>query len=770
MNKKIVKLLPLLLAPLFVVSCANNPNNGGNNGGNTALTPNSEELLVKYVNYDGTILQQSTIPFGKAIPLYEGETPHREMDATYFYVFDGWQDKYVDINTIQYKAIYKEIDYTQTDNYTWTFTDEEMNEVMLYVYNDAFRANEDVYIPDEIMYNGKSYPVTEIRDFAIDTHYAKRVFLGKNVKKVAPLFISDYASHSVGWIEVDPANPYLKSVDGVLYDHDMKTIIKAPLALNLETYVLPDTVETIAEMAFQSVEVIRNFETTEGSQLKRIENQAFCGASIQNVHLPYGLKTIGIRAFWLNDRIQTLTIPGSVEFLGNDADEVLQFASMGSLNTITFEEGIKTIPWQALSGCTTLSAVNLPSTLEVIEGYAFNGCDRVTSITLPKGVKKIGQSAFYGCRLSSVYTTDKEQVGSLTLPDGITEIEDWAFANNSLSGTVQIGKNVNEVGVYSFFGNNYITAYDVEKGNTAFSSVDGVLYDCNQKTALKLPNGIYGTFSFKEGIETIGENFLSGNSTITKVNIPSTLKKIDKNAFAGSIITEINLNEGLTEIGDSAFQSTKCLDEISFPSTLEKLDEWVFSGSSVEKVNSWGGIKEIGSYCFYNAHKLKEVNLVGADVEIINNYAFYSAEGGVENFTANEKLTTIDYALTGCSNLKSYDLSRATKITTLPTVFAGYINESLKTLILPSSLTKMEHDALGVFKYLNDIKFTGTKEQWNALVEASLLTVEEMKENQNWGEWYGTNYSTITSITVNYGKADQHTYSVNIRSNDGMID
>lgn len=770
MNKKLIKILPLLLAPLFVVGCANNGGNGGNKGDDTALTPGSEELLVKYVNYDGTILQQSTVSFGKPIPLYEGETPHRDMDSTYFYVFDGWQDKYVDVNTIQYKATYKEIDYTQTDNYTWTFVDEEMTEVMLYVYNDSFRENEDIYIPDEIMYKGQAYPVTEIRDFAIDTHYAKRVFLGKNVKKVAPLFISNYASHSVEWIEVDPANPYLKSVDGVLYDHDMKTLIKVPLALNLETYLLPDSVETISEMAMQSVEAIRNFETTEGSQLKKIENQAFSGASIQNVHLPYGLKTIGIRAFWLNNNIQTLTIPGSVEFLGNDGDEVLQFASMDSLNTITFEEGIKMIPWQAMSGCPTLSAVNLPSTLEVIEGYAFFSCDRVSSITLPAGLKKIGQSAFSNCNLSSIYTTNKEQVGSMTLPDAITEIEEWAFAENSLSGTVQIGKNINSIGVYSFYGNDYLTGYEVENGNTSFSSIDGVLYDHDQKTAIKLPNGKYGTFTFKEGIETIGENFLSGNKTITKVNLPSTLKKIDKGAFSASIITSINLNEGLEEIGDSAFQTTKCLDEISFPSTLKSLAEWTFCGSAIAEVKSWGGITEIGKHCFYNADNLKEINLAGTNVETIGEFAFFSMNGGVENFVASEKLTTLDYVLYSCTNLKSCDLSRTTNLTTLPTAFAGYQSDVFTTLIIPSSVTKMEHDALGDFKYLRDIKYTGTKEQWNTLVEASLLTVEEMKENQSWGEWYGTNYSTITSITVNYGKADQQTYPVNIRSNDGLID
>lgn len=53
----------------------------------TVLEP--ENCLVKFVNYNGDILQSSAVAYG-AMPEYTGETPLKAQDECYAYIFSGW--------------------------------------------------------------------------------------------------------------------------------------------------------------------------------------------------------------------------------------------------------------------------------------------------------------------------------------------------------------------------------------------------------------------------------------------------------------------------------------------------------------------------------------------------------------------------------------------------------------------------------------------------------------------------------------------------------
>lgn len=58
----------------------------------------------------------------------------------------------------------------------------------------------------------------------------------------------------------------------------------------------------------------------------------------------------------------------------------------------------------AFSGCSSLTSVNIPSSVKWIESYAFYGCSSLTSVNIPLRVTSIGGSAFSGCSgLRSIY-------------------------------------------------------------------------------------------------------------------------------------------------------------------------------------------------------------------------------------------------------------------------------------------------------------------------------------------------------------------------------
>ncbi|MCI1735743.1 MAG: leucine-rich repeat domain-containing protein [Bacilli bacterium] len=733
-----------------------------------STVPEAQEIKVTYQDYDGTSLQESTITYGEAIPSYTGETPHRDIDATYFYVFTGWKENFKDATHLIYTATYEARDYTRTDCYSWAFTDATNTEIELVSFSDPYREFADVVIPDTIQYQGTEYPVVQVENFAINSQFAKSVHLGKNIKTVAPLFISTYASVSVAYLSVDPDNENFTCIDGILYNKDVTTLVKVPMCLVQETYTLPDTVTELGEMSLQDTRGIRNFATTSSSQLKVIDNQAFAASLVHDVVLPNGLKTIHIRAFWLAENILTLEIPGTVDF--SSANDSIQFASMPNLNTVTFDEGITTLPDSGFSGCPLLSKLVLPSTLKTIPRYCFFNDTALKEVVLPAGLTTIAESAFMNSGIYILTVDGVTATSNFMLPDGITEIADWAFASSNIQGTVTIPKNVTKIGDYSFYGDDYINGYEVADGNTAFSAEDGILYNADKTSLYKMPSTFYGTYVLPDTVTALADSVFSGNRSITHFVAGKGLKTIGDNAFANSIVTSVSLNEGLTTLGKNAFNNAHGLETIGFPTTLTEIPEWCFYGASLTSVTSWGGVTSLGDYAFGMTTGLTSLDLSSSSIATIGSFAFYSLGNGITSIKASPALTTVASTSFGFDDsLKSLDLSLCTAFKETPTDFLSNVSSDFNTLILPSSLTKMDHDTLPTLSKLTAISYTGSKDQWNTLVTNSLLTTDEKLANSTWKEWFGSNYSTLTKVTVNYGTTSQTDYTVDLRTGKGII-
>ena len=77
-------------------------------------TPETKTYTVKWVNYDGTVLETDTVTEGET-PVYNGATPTRAADDRYTYAFAGW-------NTEPVAAV---ADATYTATYTQTAKPEE---------------------------------------------------------------------------------------------------------------------------------------------------------------------------------------------------------------------------------------------------------------------------------------------------------------------------------------------------------------------------------------------------------------------------------------------------------------------------------------------------------------------------------------------------------------------------------------------------------------------------------------------------------------------
>ncbi len=121
-------------------------------------------------------------------------------------------------------------------------------------------------------------------------------------------------------------------------------------------------------------------------------------------------------------------------------------------------------------------------------------------------------------------------------------------------------------------------------------------------------------------VTEIGAYALSQCTTLTSVQLPATITKINKGAFQQSYnLATLNLSEGITQIGAWMAQGTK-IEELTLPNSLTKVD--------------------YGS--FGNMYQLKNVT-IGTGLEKFSAYLFGIATGSVEdnNLAADAPLATI---------------------------------------------------------------------------------------------------------------------------------
>jgi hypothetical protein len=402
--------------------------------------------------------------------------------------------------------------------------------------------------------------------------------------------------------------------------------------------------------------------------------------------------------------------------------------------------------------------------------YCFFNNTALKEVVLPAGLTTIAESAFMNSGIYILTVDGVTATSNFMLPDGITEIADWAFASSNIQGTVTIPKNVTKIGGYSFYGDDYINGYEVADGNTAFSAEDGILYNADKTSLYKMPSTFYGTYVLPDTVTALADSVFSGNRSITHFVAGKGLKTIGDNAFANSIVTSVSLNEGLTTLGKNAFNNAHGLETIGFPTTLTEIPEWCFYGASLTSVTSWGGVNSLGDYAFGMTTGLTSLDLSSSSIATIGSFAFYSLGNGITSIKASPALTTVAATSFGFDDsLKSLDLSLCTAFKETPTDFLSNVSSDFNSLILPSSLTKMDHDTLPTLSKLTAISYTGSKDQWNTLVTNSLLTTDEKLANSTWKEWFGSNYSTLTKVTVNYGTTSQTDYTVDLRSGKGII-
>ena len=217
-------------------------------------------------------------------------------------------------------------------------------------------------------------------------------------------------------IQVSAGNTHFKSVDGILFSADGKTLIQFPAGKELTEYTIPDGVTSIEGNAFDSCVYLMSVTIPES--VTTIGDSAFFWCmNLTSVTIPDRVTSIDDRVFSGCSSLKSVTIPDGVTSIGDYA-----FSGCESLTSVTIPDGVTSIGDHAFDGCKSLTSVTIPDGVTSIEVRTFRGCESLTSVTIPENVTSIGEAAFFECK----------SLTSVTIPESVTSIEESVFSNAML--------------------------------------------------------------------------------------------------------------------------------------------------------------------------------------------------------------------------------------------------------------------------------------------------------------------------------------------------
>lgn len=151
----------------------------------------------------------------------------------------------------------------------------------------------------------------------------------------------------------------------------------------LKSVVIPATVKTISQDAFNTCRHLTSVTFAEGSQLATISQRAFTQCyKLTNINLPASVKTIGERAFYLTP-LTSINLPASLQTIGSGAFARTKLKNVNIPTSVqSIGEGTQAIG--VFDNCQDLTIVRLLGTISTINANTFNNMPSLMGIIINK--------------------------------------------------------------------------------------------------------------------------------------------------------------------------------------------------------------------------------------------------------------------------------------------------------------------------------------------------------------------------------------------------
>ena len=393
----------------------------------------------------------------------------------------------------------------------YSFPKEYLVENMKIVIDEGKITRDADYSNNEFVY----VPVTSI------TFSEQNVTLLKNNgEKLAYILTPENATDIIAWSVSDAAVAKV-SDDGVITGTRMGTAQVTATALNGVSCTVDILVEPLPGVGIIEYDCDLNYSGTE------VEIVYYAGND-ETVVIPdsiagYPVTSIGTSAFAGNTTIKSVTISQNINWIDSEC-----FYGCTALEEVNFIGVPTDIMDGAFQNCTSLKSVDIPEGTINISKYAFNGCTSLESVSLPSTLKYIGYQAFMDC----------VSITEITIPENVTKIYTKAFKGCSSLTTL----NYNAIAAKYYHNNGLVSG---------LFGIAKVFDSCNMINAINIG----------EKVEELPTHF-AYNESITSINIPRTMKKINSNAFMDSSLEIIDY-DGTRYMWRNIKINTKYLDDVT---------------------------------------------------------------------------------------------------------------------------------------------------------------------------------------------------------------
>lgn len=209
---------------------------------------------------------------------------------------------------------------------------------------------------------------------------------------------------------------------------------------SITTYNVPDSVNAIGEFAFArsgliSIDIPQSVTTIEYGAFYHCD-------SLSNVLIPSSVKEIEAYAFANTPFLQNFMNTSQSPYLVVGDDILLAYK--GTEEVVVLPEGIKQIAPNCFENHTEILSITLPTSLEIIGEDAFNGCSNLRTVSGGTNVKEIRDRAFMNCPLENyTFPAGIEKVGLRAIDfSGTNKTDDTkvvAFSSRELP-VISVGK------------------------------------------------------------------------------------------------------------------------------------------------------------------------------------------------------------------------------------------------------------------------------------------------------------------------------------------
>ena len=653
----------------------------------------------------------------------------------------------------------------------------------------------DVVIPATVTYDGKTYSVKSIGDWA----FASCSDLTSVTIPNSVTSIGMYAFYGCsGLTEVTIPNSITRIGDYAFYGCSSLTSVvwNAKKCEDFHYYGQPFLSSQITSFTF-------------GNEVEHIPAYLCDGMSnLTSVTIPNSVTSIGEGAF---DDVPNIVYNGTAigspwgarsvngyieEYLVYKSEAKTQLLACYSTATgeITIPSSVTSIGESAFSGCSSLTSVTIPNSITRIGDYAFRGCSSLTSV-----VWNAQNCADFPSSSQAPFYNIASQITSFTFGNEVEHIPAYLCYDMENLTAITIPNSVTNVGKETFYGCSGLTSVVWDAKNCADFSSSPFNYS--------LVSSSITSFTFGNEVEHIPAYLCYGMENLTLVTIPNSVTSIGEYAFAEcSGLTKTNYTGdiagwcGINFVGwysnptgysNNLYINDMKVKDLVIPNSVTNIGNWAFEGcSDLTSVTIPNSITSIGWFAFKGCSNLTSVvwdakncadfssspfnySLVsssitsftfGNEVEHIPAYLCY----GMENLTLvtipNSVTSIGEYAFAECSGLTKTnytgDIAGWCGINFVgwysnPTAYSHnlYINDVVvKDLVIPNSVRSIGGWAFGYCSGLTSVTIPNSVTSIGeyAFAECSGLTSVTIPNSvTSIGEDAFYNCSSLTSVVWN---------------------